>query len=353
MFRTLLLSSIALFGLGQSHLSAEMIINPDDKNLRYIGRFTEDYRFAWTGCAIEAEFTGSQVTASFKTINTKKTIAMTAVLDGEEQVIYIKPGQEDYLLGSGLKEGKHRLLLFRRSEASFGVLQFKGLKLSEGSKLTAPHLRTRKIHVIGDSITCGYGNEAATLQEGNTVENENGYMSYAAITARRFDADIVMTCWSGKGMSRNGPGNTDHSTTIPKLFDYILPKQKKEIYQHKNFIPDVFVINLGTNDLRKQGRRDLQKEPYVKAYKNFIKRLRNHAPNAHIILTIGPMQTKPIDTWLNELAAATQKTEVLVFDGFKSADEKGGHYHPSVKKDKLMADQLISKIKSLGLNWNQ
>ena len=347
MHQLLLFFSLAAVFLAQNDLSAETNIQPENKNLRYIGRFTEDYRFAWTGCAIEVEFSGSAISASFKTFNTKKPIAMTAVIDGKEQVIFIKPGQEDYLLAKGLKTGNHRLLLFRRSEASFGVLQFKGLKLPQGSTLTQPQSRQRKIHVIGDSITCGYGNEAATLKEGNTVENENGYMSFAAISARRLDADLMMTCWSGKGMSRNGRDSNDITTTMPKLFDYILPQNKKEIYQHKKFIPDLFVINLGTNDLRKQSRAALQKEPYVKAYQAFIKRIRDYAPNAQIILAIGPMQTKPVDTWLKEIAATTKNTEVLVFDGFQSDDEKGGHYHPSVKKDQLMAKQLTSKIQEM------
>ena len=347
MNQLLLLFSLAAVCLSQNDLSAEITIQPDNKNLRYIGRFTEDYRFAWTGSSIEVEFKGSSISASFKTFNTKKPIAMTAVIDGNEQVIFIKPGQVDYPLAKGMKPGKHRLLLFRRSEANFGILQFKGLKLPQGSTLTQPQSRQRKIHVIGDSITCGYGNEAATLKEGNTVENENGYMSFAAISARRLDADLMMTCWSGKGISRNGRDSNDLSTTIPNLFDYTLPAQKKVVYQHKNFIPDLFVINLGTNDLRKQNRDDLQKEPYVKAYQAFLKRLRSYAPNAQIILAIGPMQTKPVDTWLKEMATTTKNTEILVFDKFKSDDEKGGHYHPSVKKDKMMAEQLTTKIQAM------
>jgi len=70
-----------------------------------------------------------------------------------------------------------------------------------------------------------------------------------------------------------------------------------------------------------KNREALQQEPYVKAYRAFIKRLRNNAPNAQIILTIGPMQTQPVDKWLNEIAADTKNTAVLVFEATSSTSE--------------------------------
>ena len=238
----------------QFSVAVDMVVKPDNDQLRYVGRFTDDYRFSWTGSMIEVDFTGSSVSASFGSANTKNPVAMTAILNGKEQVLFITPGEKNYPIAKGLSPKKHHLVLFRRSEASFGVLKFNGLTFSKGTQLFKPSAPKRKIHGIGDSITCGYGNEAASLEEGNTVENENGYMSYAAIAARDLEADIMMTSWSGKGMSRNGTDKSDQETTLPKLFDYTLPQYKKELYKHVDYTPDVFVINLGTNDLRKQNR---------------------------------------------------------------------------------------------------
>ena len=327
-------------------MAKELQIKASNKNLRYIGRFTPDHEFAWTGSSIELEFEGEGVIAQFSYLGKKPSVAMTAILDGEEKVLFIKKGMNDYPVASGLSKGRHKLLLFRRSEASFGVLQFNGLKITDAGKLFKVVEPKRKIHVIGDSITCGYGNGTTDLKEGNTVENENGYMSYAAIAARSLKADIMMTSWSGRGMSRNGKGSYDALNTLPGIYDYILPENKEGSYGHKEYVPDVFVINLGTNDMRK-GREALSKDKFINAYTQFIEKLRAYAPKAKIVLSIGPMGTKPVSAWLPEIAKQFKDVEVLIFDAYKKQDEKGGHFHPTVKKDQLMAAQLVKKIQVL------
>ena len=321
-------------------------LKPSDKNIRYIGRFTKDYQFAWTGSSIEIEFEASSISASFTCGKLSKgSVAMTAMLNGEEKVLFINPKEKDYLIADKLPKGKNKLTLFRRSEASYGNLQFEGFKSSGKIKLHKPQISKRRIHVIGDSITCGYGNGTLNLQEGCTVENENGYMSYAAIAARELQADIMMTCWSGKGMTRNG--NANDPMTMPKLFDFILPKEQTGKFDHKNYIPDVFVINLGTNDMRKTHTTPLSKENYIRDYNQFIKKLRSYAPKSKIILCIGPMGFMPVKPWLSEIPKQHKNTSVLIFDAYKDASEKGGHFHPSIKKDKLMATQLQKAISKL------
>ena len=321
-------------------------IKPNDKNLRYIGRFTKDYKFAWTGSSVELIFEGSSIQASFSCDKLSKgQVAMTAVLNGEEKTLFINPKQKDYLIADNLPKGKHTLTLFRRSEASYGTLQFKGFKLSGKSKIHKAVDPNRKIHAVGDSITCGYGNGTNNLQEGCTVENENGYMSYAAIAARELKADVMMTCWSGKGMTRNGKGI--NPMTIPKLFDFTLPAEQEDKYDHSNYVPDVFVINLGTNDMRKTHKTPLSKESYINDYNKFIKHLRSYAPKSKIVLCIGPMGFLPVKPWLSEIAKQHKNTSVLIFTPYKKASEKGGHFHPSIEKDKLMASELQKHIKKL------
>jgi len=330
-----------LLGFTIQAQSLPQIIQPNNEGLRYIGRFTDDYRCAWTGNSIEFSFTGTALNAQFSVAG-KKKIAVTAVVDGVERILYLKGEKQTYAVAEGLPKGQHKVLLFRRSEASFGVLKFEGLQLEEDAVLEATEAPKRKILVIGDSITCGFANEGKSLKEQNTAENENGYMSYAAIASRSLNADLMFTSWSGKGMYRNGNNTTKN--TLPQLFDYILPLKKEGVWDHSRYVPDVIVINLGTNDMRKTSG-PLGKENYCSIYVSFLERLQKIAPNAKIIISIGPMGFDPVKSWLPEIAAKFKNTSPFLFSHYKSADEKAGLYHPSVKKDKLMAAELAEEIK--------
>jgi hypothetical protein len=321
-------------------------IAPDHEALRYVGRFTDDYRFGWTGCMVETEFKGSKISAELNVV-TGPSAGMTVVIDGEPYFLEISRGRKTYVLAEGLSPNTtHRIALFKRSEGALGTVQFNGFRIPDHAKLSRPVAPKRKMLVIGDSITCGYGNEAKSLDEGNSIENENGYMSYAPIAARTLDADLMMFCWSGRGMFRNRQLNDDQATTIPKIFNQTLPMDKGIKWDHSKYIPDIVVINLGTNDMAEQnGKKEpLSKEGYITAYKQFITRLRSYAPESKIIISIGPMGFEPISDWLSEISAAFDKVSVLVYSPFAGDDDMGGHYHPSVKMDRKMASELIVEI---------
>lgn len=81
--------------------------------------------------------------------------------------------------------------------------QLYGFELDDGAiVLPAPVLSRRRMEIIGDSITCGYGNEGIPPCS-NSVAVENNYMSYGSVTARALDAVLFTEAWSGMGMVRN------------------------------------------------------------------------------------------------------------------------------------------------------
>jgi hypothetical protein len=59
----------------------------------------------------------------------------------------------------------------------------------------------RKMEFIGDSDTCGFGNEGKASSAKNLFgmkgRLENVYNGYACITARMFDAEEHVLAWSG------------------------------------------------------------------------------------------------------------------------------------------------------------
>lgn len=322
----------------------------DNPLINYCGRFTDDHQFAWTGCQIEIETDSTAICAGLE-LTGGQAAGITAVVDGQEQTLIIRSGQKDYAVAEGLSAGRHRIVLFKRNEASLGVVRFDGFRLTEGSQLFEVKKPERKILVIGDSITCAYGNEAKNPKEGNTVENQNGYMSYAAIAARELNAQLMMVCWSGRGMYRNRQIGNDTADTMPKMFTRILPFQDRPEWDSSRFIPDVVVINLGTNDSSTQGGKSpLDKAAFLGAYKEFIARIRTFAPDAKLILSVGPMNSKPVDSWLPELSAEMENSAVLIYKPFSGAEDIGGSWHPSVKKDREMAADLVAKIR-LFTDW--
>ena len=76
----------------------------------------------------------------------------------------------------------HDVALFKRTEAFQGAVDFYGFVPGAGGALvaTVPAV-TRRIEVIGDSISAGYGNEGPDQNCHFTPDTENAYLAYGAL----------------------------------------------------------------------------------------------------------------------------------------------------------------------------
>jgi hypothetical protein len=77
----------------------------------------------------------------------------------------------------------------------------------------------RRIEIVGDSITCGYGNEG-TDPCNFSAETENHYLTYGALAARMFGAELSTVAWSGKGVVNNF--DNDVFEPLPQIYDRLL-----------------------------------------------------------------------------------------------------------------------------------
>jgi lysophospholipase L1-like esterase len=134
---------------------------------------------------------------------------------------------------------------------------------------------TRRIEFIGDSITCGYGNEAANQNEHFTPRTENAALAWGAVAARQLKADLAVEAWSGIWLMDNG-----HDLPMPKRWGRTLPMEDGSTWAFTSWIPDAVVINLGTND----GNKPIEEAAWAAAYHAFIATIRLHYPKAHIFL---------------------------------------------------------------------
>ena len=351
MKRLALLAVILLLAL-PAVADLPVTVGPDDTNIVKMGRFSKNNQFGWTAAGFRFKTDATDVDAVLKLTATRAG-ALQVVVDGKPtEVLQLKKDQTVYPLARGLAAGEHTIEVWKRTEGYLGQVQLAGLKLNAGAKLLPLKAHDRKILVVGDSITCGYGSEAKDIGEGNNTKNENGHMGYGPIAARALNAEVMMVCWSGRGMYRNRSETNDQDNTMPKMFDRALPLNDKAVWDHASYVPDVVVINLGTNDLyrgKKKQKPELTKENFLGAYREFIKRLEGLYPKAKIIAAIGPMAVKPISDWLPDLAQEDRKVSVLIWK-YPQKDRKsyiGGHWHPSVKMNELMGKELAAKIREI------
>lgn len=345
MLRTLLLAAFTLF----STALAALDVSASSDGLRWIGRFTADYRCAWSGSAMETIFTGTSLTLRVE--GNKSWLAV--VIDDQEPIaVGLKKGQSEYPITDALAPGDHRLLVFTRTEGHAGPIRFLGLRLDDGATVRATPARKRRISVLGDSISCGYGNEASKPEDNFRLDQENAYLTYWAITARNLDADWLCCAFSGRGIWRNRDGKDPFKDTMPAYWERILPFDPTTTVDHSQYVSDVHIVNLGTNDVA----IDMPpREGFQEAVREHIATVRTHAPEAHIFLCVGPMlggeKKKTIRSYYQDIVTTANdpRLHYLEFAGQKSGGI-GAHWHPNVVTHRLMAEQLTTAIRA-AVGW--
>lgn len=347
------------------------IISPTDKHIQYTGRisFTNPERpaFNFPGIQIRAAFEGT----SLRMLAKPNSGYFMAQIDKAEPFKVAFRGERDSLvtLATALADGVHTVKLMYAIEGYEFFPEFWGFVLDEGKKLVnAPALPSRKIEFIGNSITCGYGNEGLKKEEHFDYATENHYYSYASITARNLDAQHWVVARSGIGAYRNynGPKTGNPESNMLAQYEHIGYAWKPELRKEATFLsekwdfnryqPDVVCINLGTNDLSTSNYDvKLLKQNYHK----LLKTVRQHNPNAKIVFLTGTMlYNKEMELQrqiLNEVAAEAKKAgdkEIYRFDMAPiSGDEwYGNDWHPNVYMDEKMASELTAYLRSL-MNW--
>jgi lysophospholipase L1-like esterase len=324
--------------------------------VRFVGRMDHSDaagpKFAWSGCGMIARFKGTSVGVK---LNGGQEYAV--VVDGAARPKLV-PGSGTTSVVTGLQPGEHTVELYRRTEANQGESQFLGFEFSDGELLAPPPAPGRRLEVIGDSITCGYGNEGANMDCPFTPQTENNYLAYASIAARSLGAELSTVAWSGKGVVCNHGDAADSCTNpLPTYYDRILPDRANSAFDFSAFQPDAVVINLGTNDFSTDS--DPSQTDFEAAYTTFLLHIRGKYPDAYLLLTNGPMLSGTDLTAVRGSIANVVKarndagdTKVGSFpiEPQAAADGYGCDWHPSLATHQKMASVLESALKS-ALGW--
>ncbi len=331
-------------------------IPADHPYIAYTGRISfsnpESPRFVYPGVQIRAIFEGTSLGIHMKP---NSGYFMISLDDLPPFKVFFSKNDSILTLKENLPEGRHEVKILLAYEAYNQRPEFRGFILDEGKNLpVAPKLPKRRMEFIGNSITCGYGVEAPDEKARFSNETENHYYSYAAMTARAFDAQSMVVARSGIGIYRNYAGPKEgNRNNMPAVYANTLFNDPSETWDFTAYKPHVLCVNLGTNDT--------STEPYdidllENAYRNFLKTLRSHYPKTKIIFITGSMLSgkslQDVQQVLNRVTEEARKAgdkRVYRFD-FTPANGSlgyGADFHPSIAQNEANTKELIPFIRKI------
>ena len=312
---------------------------------------------SWPASSIKINFSGTGIRATLK--DERSDNNYNVIVDNKVvSVLHPLQIKKEYVLAEGLPPGKHTLELFKRTESNMGKTWFYQFGLGKGEKiLPLPPTNKHKIEFFGNSISCGYADEDTTGKDRGTSPYENGYISYAAITARHFNAELHNTSKSGIGVTVSW-----FPLTMPEMYDRLDATDPNSKWDFSKYIPDLVIINLFQNDSwivklpdnaqfkARFGNTAPTPEFIINTYSNFVKTVRTKYPKANIICILGSMDaTKSGSPWPGYIEkAVTGLNDKKIYTHFIPYKNTNGH--PSAKEQQVMADDLIGYIEQ-NIKW--
>ncbi|MBC7617307.1 MAG: SGNH/GDSL hydrolase family protein [Pedobacter sp.] len=362
MLRTKLITGTLLFFLANTAFGQKYeLIKNDNQRLNYMGRITQTdsvASFYWCGTSVQIKVKNSP---SVKVILGENIDVnyYDVIIDGKyASKIKVLKGKNNYTVATNLNKGAHTIQLFKATNTDERITKFYGFLVEENAKVLKQHIKQPvMMEYFGDSITAGHGIEVPDgMEDTYFAEYFNNYYTYAAITARHFNAQYYNTSKSGIGITVSWD-----SAIMPEIYDRLNPNDSTNKWYFSKYQPNIVVVNLFQNDnslvvkpehvqFRKRFSNTKPTEEFIiNAYKDFISSLRKVYPNANIVCVLGNMDVvNEGSKWPGYVKdAVSQLNDQKVFvDIFKPKNSAG---HPRIKEQKAMADELIRFIKTNNL----
>ena len=338
--------------------SLQGIINSDNPNIQYIGRFDFsnplNVTFEWPGIYIHAKFEGTSCAVRLNDIKNEYAV----IIDNHAPRILTTDSSGIFKVAAGLADSlEHSITIIKRTESFAGKGQFLGFVLDKGRGLLPAEKRPdKRIEFIGNSITCGYGVEGENDSCHFSLMTENADMSYATMTARALNADYSLVAYSGKGVVRNyGDSLKTSIDPMPILYDRIFFQDSTSKWDFSKWVPQAVVINLGTNDFSTRPYPD--KDVFQNAYIQLINRVRTLYPGVTIFCICGPMIGEPCMSYISELVINEQKKSrdkdvffIPIPRSIMVEQDWACDMHPSISGQAKMTNVIVPVIKTF-MSW--
>lgn len=334
-------------------------------DILYLGYSASFLEFSFRGTKAEAEF----VTDRLDWEDMHRAWVAVFVDGAEEPALRLKltKERERFVLFESAAAREVTLRIMKYSEAAFGAVGIVSLDV-DGNLLQPPEAKQKKIEVIGDSITCGYGIEGIVDVDTFTTAQENPWNAYGCRVARALDAEFSLISWSGNGIishfvdeSVNEPRNDE--ALMPELYMYedysadLRRGKNRADYIKRDFAtyqPQLIIINLGTNDGSYTRYMPARERAFINGYVQFLRQVRLVNPDANILCTVGLM-TQETNLLVKEAALrinAFGDTKVYFKEAFAqngAVDGIGADWHPTGATQKKFAEYLVEFIKENNL----
>jgi lysophospholipase L1-like esterase len=290
------------------------VIAASDPHFRYEGRF--DFSdpakpvVIWEASRISIDFQGSQLAIRFGKATGQ--VFFDASVDGSASILELRegmPGKAVALAVSG--PGLHHLTLFKRTEATAGVVPFLGIEVAPGARVfsPAPPAYRMRIEIFGDSMTVGACDEDGAKDQWDDRRTHDAAFSWAALTSAAFSADYRNISVSGIGLAT---GYVD--VLAGQVWDKTYPTASSPRADLNGWVPDVILVLLGDNDDSYPRDHHLPfPGNFVEKYVSYVRAIRAACPKVPIVLLNGGMWAGTHSRELG-LALGTAVTELEAGD---------------------------------------
>ena len=331
-----------------------LIIDYSNSKIEYSGRIDtvslQAAQISWSGSSIKLNFEGESIHAMFA--DEKGENYYNIIIDNNlSSVLKLDTVKRFYELASNLEKGKHSVEIFKRTEWGNGLSNFYGFKINNGKVLPKSNIKKRKMEFYGNSVSAGYAVDDLSGRDLHDSIYTNNYKSYAALTARHYDAKYHCICKSGIGVTVSWD-----SLIMPEIYDKLIPTNSSSFWDFSNYSPDIVVVNLFQNDSwlvklpnHEEYSKRFNKTPptdyqLITAYQNFILNLRKQYPKTNIICTLGSMDAAKQDSkWIKYIKTAVNNLkDDKIYTHIMPYIESNAH--PSVEDNQIMSKDLINFI---------
>lgn len=341
-------------------------ISPTSQQLQYAGRIDFSNKlsptFIFSYSSVHTLFTGTTVKVIVQNHHQYWGNYLGYIIDGQQGKILLPNVNMPtcITLADNLEDKEHSLILFKRMDACH-YFTFHGLILSKHGMVNMPPAKPlRKMEFYGDSVTAGEVSEAVDYIEKEDPEHNgeysNSWYSYATITARKLNAQIHNIAQGGIALLDNtGWFHEPHYIGMETAYNKLSYNTNISPYTTWDFdlyTPHVVVVAIGQNDSHpldymKEDYHSKRSHHWRSSYRIFIEKLREHYPDATIILTTTILNHHiNWDNSIDEVCNQLQDPKIHHFLYQKNGCGTPGHIR--ISEAETMAHELTKFIESLG-----
>ncbi len=306
-----------------------------------------------TGSGVE--FSGIMTGTLTLGLTVDKDTYFAVYIDGERvyknnhEKYHVTPEMKKLTLYTFAGESEHTVRIVKITEAQEShKVNLKQIEMTGYLYDTAPENREYYIEFLGDSITAGYGNLGDSTVPSDRVDKaewQDGSQAFPFMTAEALNADYSILSCSGIAVDKEDWCGVREIDFYKRASHY---RSKTVMYDFSTArVPDLVVINLGTNDVG-MGSTEEGFKAQARALIEFIRSDEAYGRDVTIIWTHNLMGNSRADWAEDVMTSMGGETNGLYIYTF-TEDKTGAGGHPSLAGQKAAAEGLTAFINSKSL----